>query len=174
MKRMLLAVATSAFLVWVLAVWLPGLARSEPPTLTVMSTTSSSLVDGHDVDWWAARARRNGAHYRAVRASLRAHVGLGARRLAHASTQPDGLVRAFLCIHRFEAPWPSTTNPTYDGGLQMDDGFQSHYGAAFRRAWGPAYNWPPFVQIAVAMNAYLSGRGFWPWPNTARICGLLP
>jgi hypothetical protein len=55
----------------------------------------------------------------------------------------------------------------------MDWTFMSTYGADYLKAWGTADHWPPAVQIAVAMRAYLSGRGFWPWPNTARICGLL-
>jgi hypothetical protein len=39
--------------------------------------------------------------------------------------------------------------------------------------YGTADHWPPAVQIAVAIRAYASGRGFYPWPNTARACGLL-
>jgi len=82
------------------------------------------------------------------------------------------LHRAFLCIHRFEGSWRDP-NPPYYGGLQMDYSFQRTYGREFLRAFGTADHWPPYLQIAVAMRAYLSGRGFYPWPNTARRCGLL-
>ena len=83
------------------------------------------------------------------------------------------LVRAFTCIHRHEGAWNANTGNGYYGGLQMDWNFMRAYGPEYLRAWGPAHNWPPSVQIAVAIRAYLSGRGFGPWPNTARVCGLL-
>jgi hypothetical protein len=40
-----------------------------------------------------------------------------------------------------------------------------------RRGW--ANNWSPLEQMWVAERAYRSGRGFYPWPNTARYCGLI-
>ena len=39
------------------------------------------------------------------------------------------------------------------------------------RGW--ASNWTPLEQMWVAERAYRSGRGFYPWPNTARYCGLI-
>ena len=78
---------------------------------------------------------------------------------------------AWLCIHHYEASWQDSGAP-YWGGLQMDHGFMQTYGAEYIRRWGTADNWPPFVQILVAERAYRS-RGFTPWPNTARYCGLL-
>ena len=36
-------------------------------------------------------------------------------------------LRQFLCIHRYEGSWTDTGAPYY-GGLQMDVGFQQHYG----------------------------------------------
>jgi hypothetical protein len=83
------------------------------------------------------------------------------------------LERAFLCIKSFEGAWRSNTGNGYYGGMQMDMSFQRSYGPEFLRAWGTADNWPISVQLAVAMRAYLSGRGFYPWPNTARFCGLI-
>lgn len=80
--------------------------------------------------------------------------------------------RAFLCIHSYEGAWNDHGAPYY-GGLQMDMSFQKAYGPEFLKAWGTADNWPVSVQMAVAMRAYLSGRGFYPWPNTARYCNLL-
>lgn len=86
---------------------------------------------------------------------------------------PEQLERAFLCIHKYEGAWNANTGNGYYGGLQMDRTFQRTYGPEFYRAWGTANNWPPHVQLTVAYRAYFSGRGFHPWPNTARRCGLL-
>jgi len=84
---------------------------------------------------------------------------------------PSSLERSFMCIHRFEGSWTDPDAPYY-GGLQMDLEFQRTYGPEYLRAWGTADHWPVSVQIAVAIKAYLT-RGFNPWPNTARDCGLL-
>lgn len=75
------------------------------------------------------------------------------------------------CIHRFEGSWTDPNSPYY-GGLQMDLGFQQAYGLALYRAKGTADHWTPLEQMWVAENAYRT-RGFWPWPNTARYCGLI-
>jgi len=91
---------------------------------------------------------------------------------AASARSPAALVRAFHCIHRYEGAWNDPHGP-YWGGLQMDYGFQSTYGREYLRAFGTADHWPPSLQIAVAIRAYLSGRGFSPWPYTARRCGLL-
>lgn len=86
---------------------------------------------------------------------------------------PHWLTGSFLCIHRFEAAWDANTGNGYYGGLQMNDFFMRRYGAAYVSRWGTADRWPAWAQIAAAVRAYQSGRGFWPWPNTARACGLL-
>lgn len=89
-----------------------------------------------------------------------------------AAPAPERLVHAFACIHHYEAAW-NDPRPPYFGGLQMDYPFQRAYGREFLRAFGTADRWPPALQIAVAIRAYLAGRGFNPWPNSARKCGLL-
>lgn len=81
------------------------------------------------------------------------------------------LVNAFLCIHSHEGSW-TDPNPPYFGGLQMDYDFMKKYGRWAYNRWGTADHWPPSVQIQVAITAYWT-RGFYPWPNTARMCGLL-
>jgi hypothetical protein len=86
---------------------------------------------------------------------------------------PPWLQGAFACIHHYEGAWNANSGNGYYGGLQMNSVFMSHYGAEFVRRWGTADRWPPWAQIAVAVRAFQSGRGFWPWPNTARACGLL-
>jgi hypothetical protein len=64
------------------------------------------------------------------------------------------------------------TGAPYYGGLQMDVGFQQHYGAWLYARKGTANHWSPLEQIWTAEKA-LKTRGFWPWPNTARYCGLI-
>jgi hypothetical protein len=80
--------------------------------------------------------------------------------------------RAWLCIHRYEGSWTDRGAPYY-GGLQMDIAFQQRYGSLLLRLKGTADHWTPLEQMWVAEKAYRSGRGFYPWPNTARSCGLL-
>jgi hypothetical protein len=91
-----------------------------------------------------------------------------ARRQAH---RPPRLT-AWRCIQRYEGPW-NDPHPPYYGGLQMDLHFQRLYGRELLRRKGTADRWTPLEQIWVAERAYRSGRGFYPWPNTARYCGLI-
>jgi hypothetical protein len=78
---------------------------------------------------------------------------------------------AFLCIHRFEGSWTDASGPYY-GGLQMDLRFQQTYASWLLHTKGTANHWTPLEQIWTAEKASRS-RGFWPWPNTARFCGLI-
>lgn len=79
---------------------------------------------------------------------------------------------AWLCIHHYEGAWNDPGAPYY-GGLQMDRSFMESYGAALLKRKGTADHWSPLEQIWVAERAYESGRGFYPWPNTARWCHLI-
>jgi Transglycosylase-like domain len=83
----------------------------------------------------------------------------------------------WLCIHRFESHpaqgWSTHTGNGYYGGLQMDIGFQRTYGHDLLRRKGTANNWTAVEQMWVAERAHRSGLGFYPWPNTARTCGLI-
>jgi hypothetical protein len=78
----------------------------------------------------------------------------------------------WLCIHRGEGAWRDPNSPYY-GGLQMDISFQRAYGPALLRRKGTADHWAPFEQMWVAERALRAGRGFYPWPLTARRCGLI-
>jgi hypothetical protein len=80
--------------------------------------------------------------------------------------------RAWLCIHRYEGSWRDSGDP-YWGGLQMDRGFMAGYAPRYLLRRGFADRWTPLEQMWVAERAYRSGRGFWAWPSTARICGLI-
>jgi transglycosylase-like protein len=77
------------------------------------------------------------------------------------------------CIHRYEGSWRANTGNGFYGGLQMDLSFQRRYGAYLLRRKGTADKWSPLEQMWVAERAHRSGRGFYPWPHTARYCGLI-
>ena len=99
---------------------------------------------------------------------------LSRRPVSHLSLiGPRWLTDAFTCIHHYEGAWNANSGNGYYGGLQMDAGFMRTYGDEYVRRWGTADRWPAWAQIGAAVRAYRSGRGFWPWPNTARACGLL-
>ena len=117
--------------------------------------------DGAGPEKWAARWRRT--HRTVIR--LRSHLEAELERLVY-------LTSAFQCIHAHEGAWYANTGNGYYGGLQMDIDFQRAYGAELLRSKGTADNWTPAEQISVAIVAHAS-RGFQPWPNTARMCGLL-
>ena len=82
-------------------------------------------------------------------------------------------MQQWLCIHGHEGAWTARTGNGYYGGLQMDLDFQRKYGFALLKRKGTANRWTPLEQMWVAEKAYRAGRGFRPWPNTARACGLL-
>jgi hypothetical protein len=128
----------------------PGHAVRSARTVAVGSATRALLL-------WQSREAAA-----ALRVAAHAHPAL-----------PGRLVSAFGCIHAYEGAWTSNTGNGYYGGLQMDLAFQRLYGAEFLRRWGTADNWPAWAQLSAAVSAYRAGRGFWPWPNSARICGLL-
>lgn len=93
----------------------------------------------------------------------------------HELTRPKlagWLLDSFTCVHGGEGAWNANTGNGYYGGLQMDISFQQAYGPEFYARWGTADNWPIWAQLFTAVRGYLS-RGFAPWPNTARACGLL-
>ena len=85
--------------------------------------------------------------------------------------------RQWLCIHRYERHprqgWRTRTGNGFYGGLQMNIAFQRRYGARLLQRKGTADRWSALEQMWVAERAYRSGRGFYPWPNTARNCGLI-
>jgi hypothetical protein len=79
---------------------------------------------------------------------------------------------AWLCIHRYEGSWTDPGAPYY-GGLQMDWGFMRTYGGWLLARRGTANRWSAPAQMWVAEQALQRGRGFYPWPNSARMCGLI-
>lgn len=101
-----------------------------------------------------------------------------ARTARHAYTAWFSMEAAkWTCIHLREGGWDAH-NGGYGGGLQMDSGFQNTYGHEFLARYGAAGSWPVWAQYLAADRAYhgyngFKGRGYTPWPNTARACGLL-
>ena len=81
---------------------------------------------------------------------------------------------AWMCIAKYESSttWTLTDSSPYYGGLQMDREFQQTYSPDLYREKGTADHWTAEEQMLTAEKA-LPGRGFTPWPNTARMCGLL-
>ncbi len=79
-----------------------------------------------------------------------------------------------MCIagHESHETWDINTGNGYYGGLQMDRTFQQTYSPEIYAKKGTADNWTQEEQMRTAEKAIVS-RGFTPWPNTARMCGLL-
>ena len=111
--------------------------------------------------------------YRAWMLRLWKQRALRARRQAHKPPRRS----AWLCIYLHERHpsmgWRTRTGNGFYGGLQMDISFQRYYAPELLRRKGTADRWSAIEQIWVAERAYRSGRGFYPWPNTARSCGLI-
>jgi hypothetical protein len=78
----------------------------------------------------------------------------------------------WLCIHSYEGAWNDPSAP-YWGGLQMDVSFMKTYGKYVFMKKGTADRWTPVEQMWTAEHALWSGRGFFPWPNTAHYCGYI-
>ena len=87
-----------------------------------------------------------------------------------AKSSSDFVTNGLLCIHRYEAAWNDPGAP-YWGGLQMDVNFMVAYGRSYYRRWGTADHWPIWAQLQAGRNGYMA-RGWSPWPNTRRMCGL--
>ncbi len=158
-------------------------------TITFTSSASTPMVrttyQGYTVQQWAKAAhgwqqtavKRARLHdWLQTRLASRVREVQSLHRVVRRFSAQDTVLttpldRNFLCIHNHEGDWNDAGSP-YWGGVQMDLEFQRTYGPEFYRAWGTADHWPVSVQLAVAMRAYLT-RGYHPWPNTARYCGLL-
>lgn len=142
---------------------LPQIARYRRETwrwqalMEVRRTASSSSV-----------RRRRSPHYR--RWVLRLWRARAVQHRRRAARPPHR--SAWFCIQRHEGRW-NDPNPPYYGGLQMDLAFQRAYGADLLRRKGTADNWTAVEQMWVGERALRRGRGFYPWPNSARRCGLI-
>jgi hypothetical protein len=163
---------------WVLGVWK---ARAERARRTAHRQLARRMLRYRAETWRWQRVMGHGPAWsarRKLRAPTPEHAWRAAstwrKRAANARRKALNPPRkaAWLCIHRFEGRWDDP-HPPYYGGLQMDWAFMRRYGRHLLRHKGTADNWTPLEQIWVAERAYRSGRGFYPWPNTARFCGLI-
>lgn len=104
---------------------------------------------------------------------------LSAARAAAALAALPPHYNSWLCIHGGEGAWNANTGNGFYGGLQMDWAFMAAYGRWLLYPHGPTHTavtadrWTPLQQMWVAEHALQAGRGFYPWPNTARACGLI-
>jgi hypothetical protein len=120
--------------------------------------------------WWLAERRKR---KRLARYSVRLERQRNVLRAAVRQRSLRSVWFGLLCIHGHEGAWSSATGNGYFGGLQMDDSFQRTYGKPLLDKLGSANRWPAEAQLAVGIVAFYSGRGYGPWPNTGRACGLL-
>lgn len=128
-----------------------------------------------------ARVKRRAWHAVAV---MRQRIIYGRRALARTRAALERLRQPaiahrgqWLCIYSHENGgygWRANTGNGYYGGLQMDRGFMGTYGKDMLTRHGGAFanRWTPTEQMIVAERAWRD-RGFYPWPSTARACGLL-
>ena len=110
---------------------------------------------------------------------------LGARALAaprrarpSASRRTRRTGAQWLCIHRYERHPGAGLGDTHRQRLlrRPADGHlasSAPTAASCCARKGTANRWTATEQMWVAERAYRSGRGFYPWPNTARNCGLI-
>lgn len=169
-----------------------GRTRAADVGPTGVTGTAAADADARSIDYWNARTRRSQAetaHWltivrgrpprpftdtRATSSPEAAHAvarkwhrrAVAARRLAN---HPP-MLQAWYCIHSYEGSWADPNAP-YWGGLQMDMSFQSAYGPWLLSHRGTANNWAPLAQIWAGVRAWRV-RGFAPWANTARACGV--
>jgi hypothetical protein len=119
--------------------------------------------------WWLAERRKR---KRLARYSVRIERQRNALRAAVRQRSLRSVWYGLLCIHGHEGAWASSTGNGYFGGLQMDSSFQRTYGKPLLDTLGSANRWPAEAQLAVGVVAFYSGRGYGPWPNTRRACGI--
>ena len=120
-----------------------------PPGRIEMRTTGVEYLQ-----WMAARMHQRNLHYLAIR-----H-----RRFPK-----------LRCIHSYEGSWSAYNSAgPYYGGFQMNAGFMQRWGADKLHKYGgrDARYWSPRDQMAVASRA-VAHIGYWSWPNTAAMCGLV-
>jgi hypothetical protein len=173
-----------------------GIGTDTTTTSTAATTTSaarpSTRAGGHSALYWRHRVRVYRADAQRWLTVIRGRPPRGLSRSLAASSAPrwrqlarawhrrehrawrraehPPLLRDWSCIHRYEGSWTDHGAP-YWGGLQMDYSFQSTYGGWLLRHRGTADHWTSLEQIWTAVRAWRV-RGFSPWPNTARDCGV--
>lgn len=134
-----------------------GIDRADSPRRVIGE--GQIKFDGAGPERWAMRYRRERRTADRLRALLSVHL----ERIV-------GLVMAFDCVHAGEGSWTANTGNGFFGGLQFDLGSWVANGG--RRFASRADLATPAQQMTVAIT-YHARAGFYPWPNTARRCGLI-
>ena len=178
----------------VVACWLVGTATAQTGGITRPYVADRVMVNVLRGDYNRAAARRcrdETSHYRwpDFRRIPRARVGAvlatweaRIRRVRSSGPPRPQCWRSHVwaegwkgrCVSSKEGSLRSVSRPsgTYHGKWQMNSGFELAYGPGFVRRWGRASGWPEYAQDLAAWRGYRA-RGWSPWPNTARACGLL-
>lgn len=78
--------------------------------------------------------------------------------------------QAAMCVHRGEGAWTSNTGNGFYGGMQFDYSTWLSNGGGRFAAY--AHLATPVEQLTVTYWTW-QRRGWYPWPNTARACGLI-
>ena len=149
---------------------LSGRGQVRNSEATIGGPRSESTYQGKTARWWARRAVQARKD-----ANARGHT---IRRLQHAQLTASAHFFNWLaaadCVHSKESiHWNAHTGNGYYGGMQADTSFQRAYAPdLIRRYGGWAHTWPWYAQLQMAYRGWLF-RGWAPWPNTARRCGLL-
>jgi hypothetical protein len=164
--RIVFALAAFALMVVLFGrAWDHELESTAPAQASTVTLTET--YQGKSVIWWANRAvqarRDANARGRTIRRLQRAQ----ARESAHFFDW----MQAAACVISKEGTWTTNTGNGYYGALQADLSFQRAYGWEHYRRWGTANQWPWWAQLEMGYRGWLF-RGWGPWPNTARACGL--
>lgn len=169
-----------------------GTVSTTTTAATTTTASPSTRSGGHSAFYWRSHLQKyragaerwltviRGRPARGLSRSLAAQSASRLRWLARVWHQREHrawrraehppLLGAWNCIHHYEGSWTDHGAP-YWGGLQMDYSFQSTYGGWLLRHKGTADRWTPLEQIWAGVRAWRV-RGFSPWPNTARDCGV--
>jgi hypothetical protein len=117
----------------------------------------------------ATRTKWVAALHYLIRVRHRAYLTLHPTPVQPTVSAQSWLIGAFECIHSHEGAWNANTGNGYYGGVQFGYAEWQHYGGQYAPRADLA---SPAEQISAAI-AYYHDAGFEPWPNTARMCGLL-
>jgi hypothetical protein len=128
--------------------------------------TARNLVLAHT--WLADVASQRLDRIVAAEKRAAAKKAAKAKAAAEAAQAQQWLVDAFMCIHSHEGSWTDDGAP-YWGGLQFGWSEWQRFGGMYAAQANYA---TPEQQIQAGIN-YWRVSGFNPWPNTARMCGLL-
>lgn len=159
----------------VACIWAPSIGQAAP--VPAVLSDVEWIKANRPALWHREKARPDGVSWARLRRTARAQwirTHPAWARTEGYRLEADKYRTQFMCIagHESSTTWNISTGNGYYGGLQMDRTFQATYGPELYGTKGTADRWTADEQIAVASRA-VPGRGFHPWPNTGRMCGLL-